>query len=913
MLVNSGMVSTHQIAMATSKQKQDTQSQDKSSKDKTSDNSDGSSDSSSDNSKNLQQPVEGESQTQQPPPPETSCPSGQQFDSVKNECIPNNTDIAGNTDVANNAGVSDNRNVADNTEPPIKDLCPSGQQFDSSTNMCVVDDTQSTSPPPSALAIEPELLEGTQQQSVPAKVCSSDQYYDAKTDSCTRTTIDNFVPASTDKSTQTSSEDDIHDVTGVPIDNSKRLDLNPLGKPLPSSEEKVSTTPPTLARQGTESQQPTTLARSTTPVICPVNTHFDAKLPEHHQCVLDNTQPSTLTQTMVKPMGPSVASQESAITAAQAANKANTLGASAESSQVSANPVICPVNTHFDSSLPEHHQCVPNTPIAAKQTAAMTMNPNLCNPAAPPDNQPIMGCGSGQVTRDPLTGCYFAQGISPYDINPYRYTQSCKEPTPHVNAVSAKHPSCHEGQVWNQYARGGEGGCVSKGTPTFPGCPNPENEFDWSDQGCKRPWEVKKRCNDGDHWDPTIPGPDKCTPKDVPVVCPPGSTYDENVGSGDCIKTGTIVTGGGIGGGNCPSDVVTQEKASKLHCFVGSVTCPEGFTEAQAKEEREKPDGLHCFIPDTSAAPGGAATAGAASAAAAAAAAGEALKGVCAAPAAGAAASPSASGDAAASPSSSSSPSSGGTSGTSSSSGGTNHDDCSKGGGTGKNQDNSTGQSNFHITNSTSTQGHSSTGTNTGKGGTNNGKVPGNQHTTGSTHHSSASSSPATHKAAQKPSPSVPPQGAVQCSTTNATTKMIKNDNLTFSYNGFMPIVKVGPLHIVCGQVLIGGPPTLASKVNSLKVVAAQIDQTSKQSPLHAAMMNLTKILDPKTGKTYYLAGLRPTINGLNPFTQKPDAVSFITELLLLNTNAHTNTGKSTYNTNNFRDGTFMLSKVGFR
>ena len=131
---------------------------------------------------------------------------------------------------------------------------------------------------------------------------------------------------------------------------------------------------------------------------------------------------------------------------------------------------------------------------------------------------------------------------------------------------------------------------------------------------------------------------------------------------------------------------------------------------------------------------------------------------------------------------------------------------------------------------------------------------------------------------------------AVTSNLTNTTTSSLKKKTTENDFvdihtssigkpsvpiKGTLPVFKYPPNIVSRGHVTLNLPS------NDIQLVVTN-NLTTKR-PQHAVAVNLTKVLDIRAGQTLYQADLQKTMKGVNPFTKKPDTVSGVTDLLLLN------------------------------
>jgi hypothetical protein len=108
-------------------------------------------------------------------------------------------------------------------------------------------------------------------------------------------------------------------------------------------------------------------------------------------------------------------------------------------------------------------------------------------------------------------------------------------------------------------------------------------------------------------------------------------------------------------------------------------------------------------------------------------------------------------------------------------------------------------------------------------------------------------------------------------------TETVRLGRSSFFPAGMRPIVDVTPFHITAGHVSMTLP---ANSGNIIKIVVGQL---TGSAPFHAVALSPIKVLDVRTGETYYHLDLRPTMSGTNPFTGRSDTVSNYADVLLWN------------------------------
>ena len=108
-------------------------------------------------------------------------------------------------------------------------------------------------------------------------------------------------------------------------------------------------------------------------------------------------------------------------------------------------------------------------------------------------------------------------------------------------------------------------------------------------------------------------------------------------------------------------------------------------------------------------------------------------------------------------------------------------------------------------------------------------------------------------------------------------TETVRLGKSSFSPRGMRPIVDVTPFHITAGHISMTIP---ANSGNVIKIVVGQL---TGRAPFHAVYLSPTKVLDVKTGESYYHLDLKSTMSGTNPFTGRSDTVSNYADVLLWN------------------------------
>jgi hypothetical protein len=108
-------------------------------------------------------------------------------------------------------------------------------------------------------------------------------------------------------------------------------------------------------------------------------------------------------------------------------------------------------------------------------------------------------------------------------------------------------------------------------------------------------------------------------------------------------------------------------------------------------------------------------------------------------------------------------------------------------------------------------------------------------------------------------------------------TETVRLGRSSFFPGGMRPIVDVAPFHITAGHVSMTIP---ANSGNIIKIVVGQL---TGRAPFHAVALSPIKVLDVRTGESYYHLDLRSTMSGTNPFTGRSDTVSNYADVLLWN------------------------------
>jgi hypothetical protein len=120
---------------------------------------------------------------------------------------------------------------------------------------------------------------------------------------------------------------------------------------------------------------------------------------------------------------------------------------------------------------------------------------------------------------------------------------------------------------------------------------------------------------------------------------------------------------------------------------------------------------------------------------------------------------------------------------------------------------------------------------------------------------------------------------SVPSAFSSSDLETIKFTRSIFPFNGTIVLADLAPLNIKGGHVTLNIP----SK-DDVKLVAVQL---TNRGPEHAAIIDPVTTFSPRPEETLYISDLKSPASGMNPFTERIDTVSEITNLLLWNNNTN--------------------------
>jgi hypothetical protein len=107
--------------------------------------------------------------------------------------------------------------------------------------------------------------------------------------------------------------------------------------------------------------------------------------------------------------------------------------------------------------------------------------------------------------------------------------------------------------------------------------------------------------------------------------------------------------------------------------------------------------------------------------------------------------------------------------------------------------------------------------------------------------------------------------------------KTIVLNKSSFASKGVRLLADTRPFYMASGDISLNLPSS------DIKLVA--VSKTNK-GPEHAVIVNLTKVKDIRTGQKLYSTDLKAPLSGINPFTNKTDKISTITDIMLFNSDS---------------------------